>query len=253
MVIILGTGCPGVSIGGDPPGPADCLPDGPGLCGPPWDRDDDTISTNTEENSKNRTAFGGFYNFDVTKWDLNLSQARGDPAGSTAALFMGMNLKDFGEGYIHHLGEDDAIDSDDWGTNHMLRLIEATGRDWGNLAPRVQVGDISKKEGGAWKPDHDSHRNGLDVDVRYVRNDNFEIPLDICADPPSPNNKYNLTLTRDLIEAFLLMGNGEDGAPRIVKIFIDKTASGLDHPLFVDAAGHCNHFHVRIEDPDGIN
>ena len=259
-VVVLGTGCQGFSFGqGGGGGGADCLPQGPALCGPYWDADGDTISTNTEQNLANKTAYGGFYNFDVTKWDLNLSQARGDPR-TTGTLFMGMNLADYGQGYVHHNGTD-PVDSDDWGTNHLLRLIESVGRDWGNLAPREQPGDMSLKTGGefCWtnssgqRQCHDLHRRGLDVDVRYLRNDNFEIPLNICEDPPDPNNKYNITLTRDLLETFLAMGNGEDGKPRIVEIYVDKAALGLEHPLFIDAAGHCDHFHVRIADPDGIN
>ena len=260
-VIMLGTGCAGFWIGGGGGSDgSDCLPQGTALCGPPWDSDGDTISTNTEQNTANKTAFGGFYNFDVTKWDLNLSQARGDPSG-TGSLFMGMNLKDFGTGYNHYYGTD-GIDVDDWGTNHLLRLIEAVGREWGDLLPpRWQPGDMSLKPGGefCWtnssgqRECHALHRRGLDVDVRYVRNDDFEQPLDICTDPPSPNNKYDLAETKVLIDFFLRLGNGEDGKPRIVEIYIDKNASGHDHPLFIDASGHCNHFHVRIADPDGIN
>lgn len=256
--ITLGTGCAGFSFGGDPGGGADCLPQGTALCGQPWDADGDTISTNTELNSANKTASGGFYNFDVSKWDLNLSQARGDPH-TTGTLSMGMNLKDVATGYIHYNGSE-GIDVDDWGTNHLLRLIEAVGRDWGDFPPRMQPGDMSLKPGQefCWNTSsgqqcHDLHRRGLDVDVRYVRNDFLETPLNICDDPPDPDNKYHLELTLELLETFLKMGNGEDGAPKIVEIYIDKTASGLDNPLFIDAAGHCDHFHVRIADPDGIN
>src|SRR2546427_5783655 len=89
VIIFLGTAC-GVDYGGGGGG-ADCLPNGPALCGPLWDGDGDTISTNTEQNTTNKVAFGGFYNFDVTKWDINESQARGD-AATTGTLFKGMNL-----------------------------------------------------------------------------------------------------------------------------------------------------------------
>lgn len=56
----------------------DCLPKGPGLCGDPWDRDGDTISTATETNPTNRignSPIAGFYSFDTLHWDLNRSRA----------------------------------------------------------------------------------------------------------------------------------------------------------------------------------
>ena len=74
-LIAAGTGCEGASFcfpggsgggcepgGGGPLPDRDCLPPpGTRLCGPPWDSDNDTISTSTEQNTANAEAYGGFY------------------------------------------------------------------------------------------------------------------------------------------------------------------------------------------------
>jgi hypothetical protein len=238
---------------------------GTALCGPPWDGDNDTISTATETNPTNRIGnvpIAGFYTFDVARWDLNLSQSRGEP-GSSGTLYKGMNLRDTEEGYVHYNGQYDPVDSDDWGTGHLVRLIEAAGRDWGNSPPRMQPGDLSLRTGGQFCTEqpppappvcHYYHRSGLDVDIRYVRDDGQEIPLDICSSP----GDYHGGLTLDLLNAIRRSGNGRNGAPRVDSIFLDMTASHIsntdpDNPIVFDKPGHCNHFHVMILDPDGIN
>lgn len=129
---------------------ADCISSvgGTDLCGPPWDRDNDTISTATETNATNKTANGGFYNFDVAKWDTNHSQARGTATNGT--LYRGMNLTNSETGYMHYDFCEGNADVDDWGTGHLVRLIEAAGRAWvplRTLPVRVQVGDLSLKLG----------------------------------------------------------------------------------------------------------
>lgn len=119
-----------------PPPPGDCIryvngqSVGTAHCGPYFDRDNDSISTNTETNaanSINNVPVAGFYSFSVDRWDLNLSQARG--VADNGSLFMGMNLTNSSEGY-HHYDVCDGVDRDDWGTGHLVRLIEATGRLW---------------------------------------------------------------------------------------------------------------------------
>jgi len=60
------------------------------------------------------------------------------------------------------------------------------------------------------------------------------------------------------MNAILQSGNGRNGAPRVDSIFLDMTASGIsnvdpDNPIVFDKPGHCDHFHVMILDPDGIN
>lgn len=257
--------------GGQPP--SDCIspqkPTGGTLCGlNAWDRDGDTISETTENNTANATANGGFYNFSNLQWDINYSQARGVATGGS--LYKGMNLPDQWTGYNHFDNCERLVfpagpDKDDWGTGHLVRLIEGAGRWWVQLqsgSVRMQVGDLSLKEGGRFlgqpqiqgcEADHEYHQQGVDVDIRYVRNDGGEGPINICID----STLYDPAQTSVLISSFLRAEQGDDANARIDSVFVDlnclrfpdTTTSGRKWAFHKN--GHQNHFHVRIRDPDG--
>ncbi len=225
-------------------------------CGPPWDSDNDTISTATETNPTNRIGnypIAGFYTFDTLKWDINRSHAALGP--SDGFLDFGMNLRDVGTGYRHYLGSDQ-VDTDDWGTGHLLRLIEGSGRDWADSVriksySRLLSGDMSLRTGGSFPP-HVSHRNGLDVDMRYVRKDFSETDtLNICDQPALYDTAATLSLWNIIV---FRNGNGRSGRPTVVSIFTDTTCVGISDPegvhYITHVDGHQNHFHVRIQDPD---
>ncbi len=238
---------------------ADCISPAGGTdtCGAPWDSDNDTISTATETNSANSITFGGFYSFDTLKWDLNRSIASGEPG--SGVLRNGMNLRDQGAdavGYVHYNGCD-PIDTDDWGTGHLLRLMEASGRQWAPTIPRMQVGDLSLRLGGffgdcAGVADHTFHQNGLDVDIRYLRF-NGEQALNICTQ----QDLYDVNATVRLLNAIGIdNGNGVNGDAYVEFVFVDTACVGFQRPLpdwIRYAPGHQNHFHVRIRDPDGTS
>lgn len=247
----------------DPDGVNDCLPQGQRLCGQIWDLDGDTISTNTETNEANHTSHGGFYTFNTSAWDLNLSQARGIALGGS--LFKGMNLFDQGTAYLHHRGCE-SFDVDDWGTGHLVRLIEFAGRWWLDLrahATAMQVGDLSKKEGGFFggtgefncNENHAYHRQGLDVDIRYLRADHLEGLLNICEQP----DDYDNFATAELISSFLGAEHRDDANTIIDSIFVDMNCVLISDTtrqgrrILFHRGGHQDHFHVRIRDPDGPN
>jgi hypothetical protein len=217
--------------------------------------DGDLISDAVELNPPNAR----LYHFSTTVKDADPSRALGTPSQGT--LSNGINLPDVNASYYHFLGFD-ATDTDDWGTLRLLNVGEAVAYDWGDayricygntqLHPtRFGIGDMSKGSestrtfGGSWLPDHVSHQNGLDMDVRYLRTDRAEagIDLQIAADQAF----YDAAATADLISCFL-------GFKDVVLILVDMRYTGIDFsatPQVVNDPDHHNHFHVRIADPDG--
>ena len=97
------------------------------------------------------------------------------------------------------------------------------------------VGQISKKGGGTMPP-HKSHKLGVDIDVRPMRKDGKNVPVDIT------HPQYDRELTTELIDSWWR------NAPVQNVFFNDQTtiASGLSQ--FVN--GHGNHFHVRLRVKD---
>ncbi|MEL7368549.1 MAG: hypothetical protein AAFN74_06545, partial [Myxococcota bacterium] len=130
------------------------------------------------------------------------------------------------------------VDTDDWGVLPLLSCIEATGRALVGRNIPVQIGDISRRNGGVFPP-HAGHQNGLEGDLRYVRLDREQRPLDLRFDP----DLYDPDATRTLFETLFEL------CP-IDFILVDKDR--LDFALddrdarIVDSAGHANHFHIRI-------
>ena len=162
--------------------------------------------------------------------------------------------------YTHFWGSD-AAQTDDWGILWLLNVIEGAGRAFDKppgtagtcrvysgltAFPRIQISDLSLQNGGQFgvcgsSNGHCSHQNGVDVDVRYLRNDGLEQPLDL-ATPDSV--KYDILRTADLFWCFMM-------DPRVVLIYYDSARSGIrNRPsqpgLLIDQGGHSNHFHVRV-------
>lgn len=215
-----------------------------------WDRDGDSISVAVELDSINNS----LYHFDTSEVDRNPSLARGTPGAGS--LDSGLHLPDNGTGYYHHPGSDTLpggapAHTDDWGVLALLNTVEAAARCWDQAARRrTGILDLSLQAGDSF-PQHAEHRNGLDVDVRYVRRggqaqDTFG--LDLEANP----NDLDTNATRTLWNCFV-------ESPRVEFIIIDGPYFQffiLPHPKLrfdrdtVDRV-HRNHFHVRILDPDG--
>jgi hypothetical protein len=252
MTLLAGTGCDSKVCAGP-----DCGPDEPPSAGEPqgpeWDIDGDSISNNTELHPPN-----AIYGFRVDTADGNPSRVGGIP--ESGWIDSAINLPDTGTMHWHYLGSD-AAQTDDWGIRTLLNVIEGAGRafqnprgfpgtcryytEWAAL-PRIQVGDLSLQYGGAFgqcgtPTGHCSHQNGTDVDVRYLRTDGFEIGLNLAT---ADSVKYDILQTLDLFSCFMR-------DPRVIRIYYDSARTGIlnvpERPgLLVDAAGHSNHFHVRV-------
>ena len=236
-----------------PEGPYNVKPPGDprcdGDCPPNFqiDTDGDCITDLLETNPTNVN----LYQFDVEECDEDPSTAVGFPDGGT--LTGGLNLRDTGDGYIHHLGTD-AADTDDWGTLDLCRCIQLAGREWGVFHNvRMQVGDMSLQNGGHFSP-HVSHQNGRDADMRYMRNDR-EDPLDIAS-------SFQRDTYYDKLATFTIMVNLINQC-RVQTLFTDPTVVGFTNDELFSASdvetngnwlqyasGHTDHFHLRIHQPN---
>ena len=122
-----------------------------------------------------------------------------------------------------------------WGTDALVRVVLRVVREYGRAhphAPRVGIGDLSRRRGGPFGPKHASHQNGLDVDVYYPRRDRKERP-------PRRVGQIDRRLAQDLVDRFVRVGaeivyvgpnTGFTGPRRIVRVLWN----------------HDNHLHIRI-------
>ncbi len=101
-------------------------------------------------------------------------------------------------------------------------------------APRVVIGDISRRDGGRMD-DHVSHQNGLDVDVYYPR-------LDHNLSAPITPSQVDRRLTQDLLDRFVAAG---------AQVVFVGYSTGLRGPsgVVVPYPNHENHMHVRFPQP----
>ncbi|MGD9162360.1 MAG: hypothetical protein PVG39_28380, partial [Desulfobacteraceae bacterium] len=111
---------------------------------------------------------------------------------------------------------------------------------------------------------HNTHENGLDVDVRYMRNDDNEGRVDFSAtiDNDHNANVYSLELTEQLIKMFI-----DQGAETIYVDYYNRAGfidvTGGSNTITTDSGntatiigmrGHHHHFHVTFPEmhlPEG--
>ncbi len=114
---------------------------------------------------------------------------------------------------------------------HLLVSVAQAYHDANPNAPRLVIGDLSRRGGGPLDQ-HESHQNGLDVDVYYPRTDGLEIA-------PTTIEQVDIPLARDLLDRFV--------AAHAEFVFVGphlplSGPAGVVEPL----VGHDNHMHVRI-------
>lgn len=210
------------------------------LQGPWWDSDGDGISTHVEVEPRN-----AHHCFDTLF--VNVDPSEGVGKAYDGRLLGAVNLPDQPSPtpLYHHPGTD-SLNTDDWGTLELINAIEMTARCWSDFlksvnrsGPRIGILDLSLAEGGAFPP-HVSHQAGLDVDVRYVRRDGREQPLNLAT---ADSVHHYLEGTLELLFCFTESAEIEyifvDTA--LVYRFVDWTGGQI-----VGLRGHHHHFHVRI-------
>jgi murein endopeptidase len=122
-----------------------------------------------------------------------------------------------------------------WGTDRLVRFVLRVVAEYAEAhpgAPRVGIGDLSRRRGGPFGPVHVTHQNGLDADVYYPRRDGAERP-------PLSVSEIDRRLAEDLVDRFVAAGaelvyvgpnTGFIGPPGVVRVLWN----------------HDNHLHVRI-------
>jgi hypothetical protein len=136
-----------------------------------------------------------------------------------------------------------------WGRQETIDTLAFLGTTWGlrhfilqdNMwdAPRIQIGDISY-EGGGDHPQHRSHHEGLDIDIRVLRNDLRERPCRV-NDPSC----YDRELTQELIDILVMQAEAPGGIPVQYIFTADRDLRGPANVLHYDNH-HYDHIHVRL-------
>jgi murein endopeptidase len=130
-----------------------------------------------------------------------------------------------------------------WGHDVLVRRtlrVVADYRFANPDAPRVGIGDLSRRHGGHFGPEfgglgHMTHQNGLDVDLYYPRRDGLE------RRPYRPE-LVDRRLAQALVDGFVAAG---------AQVVYVGPSLRLHGPLrvVVPLAHHDDHLHVRIRPP----
>lgn len=121
-----------------------------------------------------------------------------------------------------------------WGTDDLVRVVVTVLQDYRVEhpdAPRVLIGDLSRKNGGPLDQ-HVSHENGLDVDIYYPR-------LDGRLRAPKTVAQIDHHLSQHLVDAFVAAG------AELVLVGPDTRLTG-PRGIVLPYTGHNNHLHVRL-------
>ena len=120
-----------------------------------------------------------------------------------------------------------------YGRKETLRAVTTIAAEWQRRhpnGPRIGITDISLRGGGPMSP-HKSHQRGTDVDIRPVRNDGKDEPVNFTMPV------YSRQLTQELVD--LIKNNPVVQVSRV--FFNDPQVKGVS-PL----AGHHDHMHVSF-------
>jgi peptidoglycan hydrolase-like protein with peptidoglycan-binding domain len=124
-----------------------------------------------------------------------------------------------------------------WGTAEAIDTLEAVGRSMVVLGyGRIAVGDASFEHGGNI-PGHETHEQGLDVDMRPLRKANDQCTV---GGTRWSSSTYDRTATRAMIAKFRRL------APGHIKVIYFNDPVLIREGLTRWFAGHDDHVHVRF-------
>lgn len=154
-----------------------------------------------------------------------------------------------------------------WGSQPMIDMIERTSIEMGQLFPlqdHLRVGDISTMKGGKISR-HNSHQNGLDVDLAYYRlnpgghlieQNSF---LENMVRKGRLSKNFDVQRNWELIKTLHRYGKVQRiFVDRIIKREICKYSKKIgEHEMFTEVLRtvrpfphHSDHLHVRLHCPD---
>lgn len=136
-----------------------------------------------------------------------------------------------GTGYYSYTSPDKR-----YGTAATISAIQSIASAWNRAnasGPRLGIGNISKRGGGEFPP-HSTHREGLNVDIRPVRNDRGESRVKYT------DRSYSRSLTQELVN--LIYANPVLGVSSI--LFNDSSVQRVK-----PYEGHDDHLHVTFKRP----
>ena len=128
-----------------------------------------------------------------------------------------------------------------WGTDRLVRTVLEVIEDYrldNALAPRVGIGDLSRRHGGDFGArfgglGHASHQNGLDADIYYPRWDGQERR-------PFKPSQVDRDLAQDLVDRFVAAG------ARAIYVGPSLELTG-PRKVVVPLVHHDDHLHVRLQ------
>lgn len=142
-------------------------------------------------------------------------------------------LSEKGSGYYHYAGGDDPK-SDAWGGAATIQCIEDAAHEWKRRYPHrpdIGVGDISLRRGGRFPP-HQSHRKGIDFDVRPLRKRGTS-PVSVGR--PGYSREY----TRDMIKVFI-------DTCQVRRVYFNDLSIARSMDKISTHPGHHNHVHFTV-------
>ena len=124
-----------------------------------------------------------------------------------------------------------------WGTAEATAVLETVGRAVAARGyGRIAVGDVSFEHGGAI-PGHNTHRVGLDIDVRLLRKANDQCSV---RGTTFRSTAYDRTATRLMIQTFRASAVGH------IKTIYFNDPVLIREGLTTWFSGHDDHVHVRF-------
>lgn len=159
---------------------------------------------------------------------VEISKQNGNPDNRNVAVLLPAR----GTGYVAYNRDG----NDQFGTAKTIKTIQDIARKWNEQNPNtpLQIGDISRKGGGRFRP-HSSHDKGIDIDIRPIRKDNKNLPLDVRNEPNQ--------LDREKVRQLIKIVRAEN--PNAIIYFNDSVL--MKEGLTKYADGHHNHLHIRLK------